>query len=79
MDGVAHFGDNVIGTERDLGREGNFFEKLSVTGDGGDAEVGAAEVDSDGEIGHVRRRLSEARGVFDSNGEGGKGIKLQRC
>jgi len=52
VDGVAHFGDDVVGAERNFGGEGNFFENLAVTGDGGDAEVGAAEVDSDGEIGH---------------------------
>src|SRR5579863_7716434 len=52
LNGVTHFGDNVIGSESGFGAEGDFFEKLAVAGDGGDAEVGAAEVDSDGKIGH---------------------------
>ena len=30
MDGVAHFGDDVVAAESDFGAEGNFFEKLSV-------------------------------------------------
>ena len=32
---------------------------LTLAADGSDAEVGAAEIYSDGEIRHVRRRLSE--------------------
>jgi hypothetical protein len=52
LDGVAHFGDDVVTAESDFGAEGNFFEKLAVSADGGDAEIGAAEVDSDGKIGH---------------------------
>jgi hypothetical protein len=42
----------VVTAESDFGAEGNFFEKLAVSADGGDAEIGAAEIDSDGKIGH---------------------------
>jgi hypothetical protein len=52
LDGVAHFGDDVVTAESDFGAEGNFFEKLAVSADGSDAEIGAAEVNSDGKIGH---------------------------
>ena len=52
LNGLTHFGDDVIGSESGLGAEGNFFEKLAGAGDGSDAEVGATQIDSDGEIRH---------------------------
>ena len=57
-DGVAHFRDDVVGAESGFSGEGDFLEKLPVGGDGGDAQVGAAEIDSDGEIGHGWRKIS---------------------
>jgi len=47
-DGVAHFTDDVVRPESGFCSERYFFKKLAVGADGGDAEVGAAEIDSDG-------------------------------
>ena len=44
--------DDVVAAESDFGPESNFLEKLSLAAHGGDAKVGTAEVDSDGEIRH---------------------------
>ena len=52
MDGVAHFADDVVAAESDFDAESNFFEKLAVGADGRDAQVGAAEIDSDRKIRH---------------------------
>ena len=50
----------MVGAESDFGAERNFLEELPVAADGGDAKVGATEIDTDGEIGHGGR-LSEVR------------------
>ena len=52
VNGVAHFADNVVAAESDFDAQSYFFEKLAVGGDGRDAQVGAAEIDSDGKIRH---------------------------
>ncbi len=57
VDGVAHFADDVVAAEGDFDAERNFFEKLSVCADGGDAQVGAAEIDSDGKIRHGQKGI----------------------
>ena len=49
---VAHFADDVVAAEGDFDAESDFFEKLAVGADGRDAQVGAAEIDSDGKIRH---------------------------
>ena len=49
---VAHFADDVVAAESDLYAKCNFFQKLAVGADGRDAQVGAAEIDSDGKIRH---------------------------
>ena len=52
MNGVAHFADDVVAAEGDLDAESDFFEKLAVGADGRNAQVGAAEIDSNGKIRH---------------------------
>ena len=49
---VAHFADDVVATQRDFYAKCDFFEKLAVGADGRNAQVGAAEIDSDGKIRH---------------------------
>jgi hypothetical protein len=51
-DRVAHFCDDVVGPEGGLCPERDFFQELAVSTDGCDAQVGAAEIDSDRKIGH---------------------------
>ena len=67
LDGVTHFGDDLIAAEDDFGAEGDFFEKLAVAADGGNAEVGAAEIDADGEVGHGGRLTEVHRERARSN------------
>jgi hypothetical protein len=50
VNGVAHFADDVVAAQSDFHAEGDFFKQLAVGGDGCDAQVGAAEIDSDGKI-----------------------------
>ncbi len=52
----------MVAAEGDFGSESNFLEKLSLAADGGDAQVGATKIDSNGKVSHVRKRLSELRG-----------------
>jgi hypothetical protein len=49
---IAHFVDHMVTAESDFGPESNFLEKLALAAHGGNAEVGTAEIDSDGEIRH---------------------------
>ena len=44
--------DDVVAAEGYLDAESDFLQKLAVRADRGDAQVGPAEIDSDGEVGH---------------------------
>ena len=61
VDRVAHFADDVVAAESDFHTQRDFLQHLSVGGDGCDAQVGSAEIDSDGKIWHVQKRVSELR------------------
>ena len=65
MNGVAHFADDVVAAQGDFYAESNFFEKLAVGADGRNAQVGAAEIDSDGKIGHGQKGIRIAAGWTD--------------
>ena len=52
VNGVAHFADDVVAAESDFDAQRDFLKKLAVGADGCDAQVGAAEIDSDGKIRH---------------------------
>jgi hypothetical protein len=52
MDGVAHFVDDVVASEGNFGAQRNFLEQAAVAGNSGDAEVGTAQIDSNGKIRH---------------------------
>ncbi len=42
----------MVAAKSDFSAERHFLEKLAVAAYGGDAQVGTAEIDSDGEISH---------------------------
>ncbi len=52
LDGIAHFVDHVIAAEGNFRPECNFLQKLPLTADSGNPQVGATEIDSDGKIRH---------------------------
>ena len=60
MDGVAHFADDVVAAKGNFDAKSNFFQKLAVCADGRDAQVGAAEIDSDGKIRHGQKGIRTA-------------------
>ena len=64
MNGAAHFVDDVVAAQSEFGAERHLFEQLPGGADGGDAQVGAAEVDSDGEIGHGGEVIRTAEDVL---------------
>ena len=65
VNGVTHFADDVIAARGALGAEGDLLKKLAVGSDGRDAQVGAAEIDSDGEIRHKAESTRKALLIGD--------------
>jgi hypothetical protein len=55
VNGIAHFADDVVASEGYLDAKSDFFEKLAIRADGCDAEVGTAEIDSNGKVGHGQK------------------------
>src|SRR5690242_5692041 len=55
VNGVAHFADDVVASHGDFHAQGNFFEKLSVSCDGCNAQVGAAHIHANGVVRHNGR------------------------
>ena len=60
VNGVTHFADDVVAAQRDFYAECDFFEKLAVGADGRNAQVGAAEIDSDGKIRHGQKGIRKS-------------------
>lgn len=55
LNGIAHFIDDLIAARDDLDAESDFFEHLAIASDGGNAQIGATEINANGEVGHGRK------------------------
>ena len=58
-DGVAHLADNVVASHGEFYAHSYFFEKLTVSGDGRDAQVRTAHINANGVVRHNGREYQK--------------------
>ena len=59
MNGITHFANDVIAAQSEFHAESDLLEELAFRGDSGNAEVGAAHVDTDSVVRHNEREYQK--------------------